>query len=673
MANTPNFGGGLLAGVRRSGVTSPSASIAAPGDPSAASGYNPQLGFLDQLKTFDPTAYSQIIAQGAGPTNPFSNYTLGDYRAPTAQSLGAGGARFNGQLSQHYDANGNRIDAIGDPFDINAYGSGLWAQGFDPKSPATPAALWDQYQKDSASNTDFQQYASPEISKHGWDPNTKQGLSDIYNNYYGYLAHRMGKAPDNLLSGPLGTILDVASIATGNPWLAAVTNGVTGGVNSGDALGGLLGAAGGYFGAGSVANAGGVSGIFNSLTDPALSSINGLFPASANTLRAGAGGGSMGLGSFFGTLGTDISTGIGNLFSSNPLSALDSVGQLGSDIGGGISSLFSGNPLSTANSALGLGNALFGSGQSGGALGGLAGLLQSGLGIYGAAQGINGLANGKSPPNLYQPKFQGQVDQSVFDSLNGQQGVAGIGANSGIQGSLPQWWNAAVNNPYYGQAQSGANQASQQGFQQANNLGQYGQQLAGAGQATLNSAFDPQNALYDRTHQQMTDQVRSALAARGLNSSGAGAGIENDALSNFNIDWQNNQLNRQIQGGNSARQLYGQSSNISQAIPGMTYNAGQYPSLPWQQNNENINTANSNFLGSLGGLQGLYQNPTAQGLSYLGYAGGQQGTAASQGYLNQQNSFNQIGQGLSRLQNLPQIFQPQQQQNNGQGGTPYGF
>ena len=363
MVNTPYFGGGLLAGVRRSGVISPSASIAAPGDPSVASAYNPQLGFLDQLKAFDPTAYSQIIAQGAGPTNPFANYTLGDYRAPTAQSLGPGGARFNGQLSQHYDANGNPIDAIGDPFDFNKYGSGLWAQGFDPASPATPAALWNQYQKDSTSNSDFQQYASPEIAKHGWDPNTKQGLSDIYNNYYGYLAHRMGKAPDSLLSGPLGTILQLAAVATGNPWLGAGVGGTIGGLNSGSILGGALGAAGGYFGANSVANAGGLGGIadsignfaqhpldaigsaFSNLTSgPPLTSINNLFPADI-AARAGAAGSS----GLLSTAGSAISA-------ANGLKNLTGTSSGGGNVGffDSIGSFLSNNAGSLITGGLGL-------------------------------------------------------------------------------------------------------------------------------------------------------------------------------------------------------------------------------------------------------------------------------------------------------------------------------
>lgn len=83
------------------------------------------------------------------------------------------------------------------------------------------------------------------------------------------------------------------------------------------------------------------------------------------------------------------------------------------------------------------------------------------------------------------------------------------------------------------------------------------------GQQIMTTAMDPQNALYDRSKQQMTDQVRASLAARGLDMSGAGAGIENQALSNFNIDWQNNLLNRQVAGAGAYTGLTGLAQNIA--------------------------------------------------------------------------------------------------------------
>lgn len=69
-----------------------------------------------------------------------------------------------------------------------------------------------------------------------------------------------------------------------------------------------------------------------------------------------------------------------------------------------------------------------------------------------------------------------------------------------------------------------------------------------AGVDTYNLSRDPQSQLYDRTAGQIQDQTRAAQSARGLAMSPYGAAGEADTLKNFNIDWQNNLLNRQLAG-----------------------------------------------------------------------------------------------------------------------------
>lgn len=85
---------------------------------------------------------------------------------------------------------------------------------------------------------------------------------------------------------------------------------------------------------------------------------------------------------------------------------------------------------------------------------------------------------------------------------------------------------------------------------------QYGQQI-------MQTAMDPQKALYDRTQQQLQEQIRAGLAARGINTSGVGAGIENKGMSDFNIDWQNQQLGRQVAGAGAYTGLAGLAQNIA--------------------------------------------------------------------------------------------------------------
>ncbi len=66
------------------------------------------------------------------------------------------------------------------------------------------------------------------------------------------------------IGGPLLTIA-ASAIPVIGPYAGAAVGGYMGQRNGGGALGGLLGAAGGYFGGKSIANAGGVSGIYDSV------------------------------------------------------------------------------------------------------------------------------------------------------------------------------------------------------------------------------------------------------------------------------------------------------------------------------------------------------------------------------------------------------------------------
>lgn len=92
--------------------------------------------------------------------------------------------------------------------------------------------------------------------------------------------------------------------------------------------------------------------------------------------------------------------------------------------------------------------------------------------------------------------------------------------------------------------------------------GQYGQiqnssnNLYRSGNSILNTAFDPQNALFNQQSQLVTDQTRAAEYARGIQTSPLGASVEANALSNFDINWQNQQLQRQQSGVASAQGAY---------------------------------------------------------------------------------------------------------------------
>lgn len=80
-----------------------------------------------------------------------------------------------------------------------------------------------------------------------------------------------------------------------------------------------------------------------------------------------------------------------------------------------------------------------------------------------------------------------------------------------------------------------------------NNVNNQNATLMGDAATTLNTAYDPQTALYNRSYQQMMEQTNAINAQNGVTGSPFAAGIDAQNSSNFNIDWQNAQLARQIQ------------------------------------------------------------------------------------------------------------------------------
>lgn len=157
-----------------------------------------------------------------------------------------------------------------------------------------------------------------------------------------------------------------------------------------------------------------------------------------------------------------------------------------------------------------------------------------------------------------------------------------IAADMSVQNAMQKMGQT---NSYQQGAQVAANYAGTQASGQgAANIGQAGAMRTGANQV-MNTAMDPQGALYNRTAQQLQDQIRVGEAARGITMSPYGAGIENQGMSNFNIDWQNAQLGRQTQGLTAAGTANTQASNLGQvgvgqyqaagAIPAETFNTGQ--------------------------------------------------------------------------------------------------
>lgn len=297
---------------------------------------------------------------------------------------------------------------------------------------------------------------------------------------------------------------------------------------------------------------------------------------------------------------------------------------------------------------------------------GLVGLGGSLAGMFGGNQA----SNVHLPPQFNMPNMGGAAE-------NAFQGIGGLQPfTNAAQGALPYAQNtfqSLYNNPYAGQFQQGAGTAGQLGTNAA--LGSFGAgaQTAGAGlglfpgaQAVMQSGFDPQNALYNRTLQQVTDQTRSGLEARGLDNTPYGAGVEGQTLGNFNIDWQNNLLGREATAAGAAGGLVGQGAGavnmgtgIMNQAPGQYLSSAAMPYATAMGIGGGQNQATSSMLGLAGQGQGIANAPIQDYFGYLG-AGNQAGGVANQ----------QAGVGL---QQQNQGFQQQQMYGNALGRSLYGL
>jgi len=196
-----------------------------------------------------------------------------------------------------------------------------------------------------------------------------------------------------------------------------------------------------------------------------------------------------------------------------------------------------------------------------------------------------------------------------------------------------------------------------------------GQNFAGAGQGmipyafnTLNLGADPQQALYNRTAQQVQDQTRAAEAARGINTTPYGAGIEGQTMANFNIDWQNQLLQRNIAAAQSAGNTLGAGAGVTgfglgqqQGVPGFTTQTSLLPYSTYNALNQGQWQQLQNLLGYLGGGQQLAQTPVADLLGLYG-AGNQQQANLANIYKSQVDAtkgtfgaLGDIGKGLGSL------------------------
>lgn len=350
----------------------------------------------------------------------------------------------------------------------------------------------------------------------------------------------------------------------------------------------------------------------------------------------------------------------------------------------------------------------------------------------------NLISAGAGPAGSFYPYASQAAMQNIDTASNpyfaqAQSGVGDVanwGGNLGQQlgqygiDYLPQ----VTQNPYYADAIAAAQQAAQTGGTLGSQIAGFaptllpagqnifagdtaagqniyntllpaGQQvfdtLSGAGQQVWNTANDPQQALYNQLVNQQQQQSNAQNAMSGLAGSPYAANLNNQALQNLAINWQNQQLGRQAQGlqglvtglGTGAQTLantynsglQGLLSGNQQGLAGLTgaasnaLNLGQggvnfevgTAQLPAQLYGQNL----SQILSQLSGIGGIGQagaglegsaalgpynlssgaaNSTLQSLAQAIGLGNQQYTLPQQA-LNDLQSYLNLGQSASGL------------------------
>jgi hypothetical protein len=294
-------------------------------------------------------------------------------------------------------------------------------------------------------------------------------------------------------------------------------------------------------------------------------------------------------------------------------------------------------------------------------------------GITGAVGDLlGGSQSAPSQPNVqvYQPGGTSSIDQ-YLQQLLGANTTALSGANNPYtqnSGNIQQLFNSLFNNPNaagYQQAAGASGAASNTvGNNAVNASGQLNTAALGllpGAQQVYNLGLDPQNALYNQQFQKTNDQANVANAQYGLTGQQA-AGNTQQADTNFNIDWQNNQLSRALAGlqgaGNAVTSASGNAINASNLGTTGASNILAGGSTPYAASTaigEVQTGALQNYINQLLGPVTSSQSTIGDLSQYLG-----QGISASEGgasaalgdYNAQQQAQSSLGGGLANILGL---------------------
>ena len=173
--------------------------------------------------------------------------------------------------------------------------------------------------------------------------------------------------------------------------------------------------------------------------------------------------------------------------------------------------------------------------------------------------------------------------------------------------------------------------------------------LQNAGNTIWQQASDPNQNIYNQLLQQTQQQSRGSTAARGIGMSGEAAGIENQAVQNMNLGWQQQQLQNMQTGIQGMAQAYTGAGQYNQAeMQGLTGSQAmsalvpqlmqQSASIPYTQAMSNaqapINVANTLSQSEISDVLQPVLAMMGSAIPYMNYGSGMQQNAFNAGQAN---------------------------------------
>lgn len=170
------------------------------------------------------------------------------------------------------------------------------------------------------------------------------------------------------------------------------------------------------------------------------------------------------------------------------------------------------------------------------------------------------------PPASFQMPHQTAAANNAYDAIGGMEAMP----------NMPQ-------QAYDAFAPGATQQISQpSGYNPAgtvamgNDISQLPQEYLPYVRDMMAEGFNDNNQVYGRAAHNLTEQVRSGLGARGLATGPYGAGIENEAMSDFNLDWEDRKLGRMTSAFGAAMPGYAQAGQQMGYGQDVAQGAGRY-------------------------------------------------------------------------------------------------